>query len=123
MAEPGMVLTRLFLQPAGLAMVEPPTRVKTVLGSCVASTRRSPRLGLSGMAHCLLPSAGVPAEGLPRAEALRYVDSSVDLMLREFARRGAFAEELEIKLLGGAGSGGGAGPGCGFCVGDRKSVV
>jgi chemotaxis protein CheD len=120
MAEPGVVAAPLFLQPGELAIVEAPQRVKTVLGSCVAVIMRSARLGLAAMAHCLLPSAGVEAGGLLGAEALRYVDTSIDLMLREFARRGATAQELEIKLFGGANSGGDAEPDCGYCVGKRN---
>jgi chemotaxis protein CheD len=92
----------VFLQPGELFTTEVPVSVKTVLGSCLAVTMRAPRLGLAAMAHCLLPNAGTSSSALPEAEALRYVDSTIELMLRRFASRGVGREELEIKLFGGS---------------------
>ena len=92
----------VFLQPGELFTGEMGVRVKTVVGSCLAIVMRAPRLGLASIAHCLLPLAGVSADALPRTEALRYVDTTLELMLRAFAGRGAAAEEMEVKLFGGA---------------------
>lgn len=93
----------LFLQPSDMAITEGPATVKTVLGSCVAVIMRAPRLGVAAIAHCLLPNAPDGPLPLARHEALRYVDSTVELMLVEMSRRGATAVELEVKLFGGAG--------------------
>lgn len=95
---------QLFLQPSDLAITEGPARVKTVLGSCVAVVMRAPRLGMAAIGHCLLPRAPALAAPLTRQEALKYVDSTIGLMLRELARRGAGAVDLEVKLFGGADS-------------------
>ena len=92
----------VFLKPGELFTGQSPARVKTVLGSCVAITVRDRRLGLAAMAHCLLPEAGAPADELPRQEALRFVDTTIDLLLNAFRRQGARAGDLEIKLFGGA---------------------
>ena len=94
----------LLLHPGELFTTNAATRVKTVLGSCVAITMRAPRLGLSSIVHCQLPEAGAPLDLVARADAPRYVDAAIDLMLRSFARRGAVLAELEIKLFGGADS-------------------
>jgi chemotaxis protein CheD len=92
----------LFLQPAQMVIAEAPARVKTVLGSCVAISMRAPGLGLASMAHCILPSAPRVPGALPREEALKYVDTAIELMLTEMAGRGAAAGDLEVKLFGGA---------------------
>ncbi len=92
----------VFLQPGEIFTTSAATRVKTVLGSCVAITMRAPRLGLSSIAHCLLPEAGTPLDRIASNEAPRYVDSAIHHMLQTFARSGADVQELEIKLFGGA---------------------
>ncbi len=94
----------VFLGPAELLVTRGHQRVQTVLGSCLAIIMRSARLGVASMAHCLLPMADLSNEALPRREALRYVDSTIHLMLREFALRGVSSAELEIQLFGGADS-------------------
>jgi chemotaxis protein CheD len=111
---------RVFLQPAGIVVANQPALIRTVLGSCVAITMRSPRLGLAAVAHCLLPHAGAPAATLAPAEALRYVDSTVDLMLMAFARCGVTPREIEVKLFGGADNMNAADPGRGYQVGKRN---
>ncbi len=102
MPEPSSAGAAMFLQPAQMWVADRPTRIKTVLGSCVAITMLAPRLGVGAMGHCLLPNAGAATKNLSRNDALKYVDSTVDLMLQAFARRGVVSDELEIKLFGGA---------------------
>ena len=106
MPSPAAIDSTVFLHPGQLFTTQSPVSVKTILGSCLAVTMRAPRLGLAAMAHCLLPSAGVSSSALSEAEALRYVDSAIEFMLRSFAARGVAREELEIKLFGGAGRSG-----------------
>jgi chemotaxis protein CheD len=93
---------KVFLQPGELFMSETPVKVKTVLGSCVAIVMRAPRRGLAAISHCMLPEAADTGRVLSRAEALRYVDATVEIMLRGFSTRGIGCAELEIKLFGGA---------------------
>jgi chemotaxis protein CheD len=102
MTEEPMVMPRIHLQPAAAVVTDKPTMVHTVLGSCVAVTMRVARLGLAAAAHCLLPNAGAPAAALEEAEALRFVDTTIELMLGDFTRRGASLQEIEVKLFGGA---------------------
>jgi len=92
----------VFLRPGELWTTDIPTRVKTVLGSCVAITMRAPRLGLASITHCLLPSAGGRPETLSRSEALKYVDATIGILIDTFASHGAAVSELEVKLIGGA---------------------
>jgi chemotaxis protein CheD len=93
---------RIFLQPTGLIIAEDPVQVRTVLGSCVAITLWSPRSGLAAIGHSLLPKAAAPAASLTREEALRYVDTTIDLMFLAFAQRGIGPGEIEVKVFGGA---------------------
>jgi len=92
----------VFLQPGELWLDDIPLLVKTILGSCVAITMRAPRLGLSSVTHCLLPSAGAKPGSLTRKEALKYVDATIGILLQSFLSRGAAVAELEVKLIGGA---------------------
>jgi chemotaxis protein CheD len=89
-----------------------PMRVKTIVGSCVAIAMRAPRVGFAVVAHCLLPYAGKPVDV---NEAPRYVDTAIALMMRMAAERGALAEDVEVKLFGGADS-----IGAGYGVGSRN---
>jgi chemotaxis protein CheD len=92
----------VFLLPGEMFTAERPLRIKTVLGSCVAIIMRAPKHGLAAMSHCMLPAVGDAGRPLPRSEALRYVDATVEIMLHQFAARGIACEELEVKLFGGA---------------------
>ncbi len=92
----------VFLKPGEWVLAEEPTRVKTILGSCVAITVRAPRFHLAAMTHCLLPTASEATEMPDESSTLRYVDSAIETVLDVFARRGALPADLEVKLVGGA---------------------
>jgi chemotaxis protein CheD len=114
MPEDRRAVAKRFLLPGELLFVHAPTRVRTILGSCVAITMRAAHSDLAAVVHCLLPRAG---EGpLPQIEAPKYVDSAIDAMLGMFAQHGTAVHELEVKVFGGAdnlNSSGGAGYGVG----------
>ena len=93
---------KVFLRPGELWTADSPTLIKTILGSCLAITMRAPRLGLASITHCLLPCAGDRPERLPRSEALKYVDATLEILCGTFGARGAAIRELEVKLIGGA---------------------
>lgn len=111
-----------YLQPAEAVLSQTRSRMRTVLGSCVAITMRAPRLGYAAMVHCVLPRAGVAAAALRGREALRYVDTAVEILLDAFRRHGARVEELEVKLFGGADGLAGQMPEGGYAVG-RKNIA
>ena len=119
MAEVKLVDDAAFLLPGDLFVSEAPARVKTVVGSCLAIMIRVPRLGLAAIAHCLLPEARLPAACLTRQEALRYVDTTLEIMLQKMTAHGARFDELEVKLFGGADSMGISG----YRVGGRNLEV
>ena len=49
-------ILEIFLQPGEFYFGEGKTRVRTLLGSCVAITLWHPRLHLGGMSHYVLPN-------------------------------------------------------------------
>ena len=94
----------VFLLPGEVFTADKAVLVKTVVGSCLAITIRAPQLGISAIAHCVLPEAGVSLDALGAEEAPRYVDTAIELMLRVLTGWGAALRDLEIKIIGGADS-------------------
>jgi len=94
---------RVFLHPGECYFTDAPVAIHTILGSCVALTMRDPVSGQAAMCHCLLPTKpGTDAGRQPVEDHFRYVDTSLEAMLREFRLRAVPAGRLEIKLFGGA---------------------
>jgi chemotaxis protein CheD len=76
-----------------------PAILKTLLGSCVAVTFRSPRCGLGALCHGALPRCP-PDVRAP--EGYRYVDFAIRELIRQFENAGARRGELQVKVFGGA---------------------
>ncbi len=88
----------IFLQPGEFYFGGQDTRIRTLLGSCVAITMWHPRLLIGGMCHFMLPSRIVrPADELDG----RYADEAMALFHREIRRLGMRPEEFQVKLFGG----------------------
>jgi chemotaxis protein CheD len=108
----------IFLQQGEVYFGGADTRIRTILGSCVAVTAWHPELHIGGMCHYILPSRRARsaalhyrAEDIPihfasrRARALdldgKYADEALELMFSEMHRNGARPREFQIKLFGG----------------------
>jgi chemotaxis protein CheD len=91
----------VFLQPGELYFGESRTRIRTLLGSCVAITLWHPRLEIGGMCHYMLPRR--PRRKGWEAEPLdgRYAEDAMKLFLREIHRTRTRAAEFQVKLFGG----------------------
>lgn len=79
--------------------------VSTLLGSCVAVTMFSQRLGAGAICHGLLPSCkGVKPCVCDNycLEGKRYVDCSIIRMLGWFRENGVAQEEIDVKVFGGS---------------------
>jgi chemotaxis protein CheD len=89
----------IFLQPGEFYFGDGVTRIRTLLGSCVAVTFWHPRLRAGGMSHCMLPERPRRARG----EALdgRYADDAMLLALAEIVRAGTRPAEYQVKIFGG----------------------
>jgi chemotaxis protein CheD len=88
----------IFLHQGEVYFGDRDTRVRTVLGSCVAITLWHPGLLIGGMCHYMLPSRRrIATESLSG----KYADEALALMFSEIKRSGARPNEYQIKLFGG----------------------
>jgi len=91
----------VYLHPGQLCVARQPSRVTTVLGSCVAAVLYSPRLQMGGICHAVMPQAGyTQASG----SEFRYTDRAVSHLFACFQRLGVDPGEIIVKLFGGANS-------------------
>lgn len=88
----------IFLQPGEWWFGDENTRIRTILGSCVAVTLWHPQRRIGGMCHFMLPSRVRPPGGGPDG---RYGDEAIDALAGEIRRNRAKACEFEAKLFGG----------------------
>jgi chemotaxis protein CheD len=88
----------IFLQPGDFYFGDEHTRIRTLLGSCVAITIWHPRLKQGGMCHYMLPEH--TGRGRKRPDG-RYADDVMVLFMRELAANKTLAKDYEVKLFGG----------------------
>jgi chemotaxis protein CheD len=93
-------LAEVILQPGDYYFGEAPTRIKTLLGSCIAMTLWHPRVARGGMVHCLLPTRGAGSGALELSG--RFVDEGLRWLFREAVRSGIDPGQCEFKLFGGS---------------------
>lgn len=86
-----------YLHPGEIHASGHPTRVTTILGSCVAVCLIDPRRHVAGLNHFLLPYAPATAHG-----STRYGDVAIDVLVRRLLALGATRDGLMAKLFGGA---------------------
>jgi chemotaxis protein CheD len=101
MTAPPSSVPYLFLKPGELVIAEQPCVVSTLLGSCVAVTMVSRRIGVGAICHALLPSCKAK-DRCSCPERFRQVDCAIRGMIEEFARRGVPCSGIEAKIFGGA---------------------
>lgn len=88
----------IFLQPGDLWFGDHNTRIRTILGSCVAVTLWHPTRLIGGMCHYMLPSRVRPPGSAPDG---RYADEAMEALLNDIRKLHARPEEFEAKLFGG----------------------
>jgi chemotaxis protein CheD len=95
---PDLVL-EVNLQPGDFYFGDRETRVRTLLGSCVAITLWHPQLLIGGMCHYLLPEY----RQLNRNNELdgRYADEALQLFMQEIQNAGTHPCEYIVKMFGG----------------------
>jgi len=116
----------IFLQPGEYYFGDAATRIRTLLGSCVAVTFWHPERRLGGMCHFLLPTRNrkLPGEGLPLDEDSmlrllrdtmanraapaffnrldgRYGDEAILLLIREAVSNHTDPLDYQVKVFGG----------------------
>ena len=107
----------IVLQPGEYHFGDRHTRIRTLLGSCVAITLWHPRLLIGGMCHFLLPNRGT---GTALQGDGRYGDEAMALLLEAVAAHGTRPQEYEAKLFGGGDMFGGRLTHAAFNIGARN---
>jgi chemotaxis protein CheD len=92
----------VYLKPGELCIAEKPTKVVTVLGSCVSVTFFSKRLRIGAICHATLPVCRHKNCKKDCGDTHKYTDCSIRFMLRKFRDFGIAEHEIEIKVFGGA---------------------
>ncbi len=90
----------IFLQPGELWFGDEKTRIRTVLGSCVAIVLWHPQRRIGGMCHFMLPARPRARTGDQPLDG-RYGDEAMELLLREVRRCGTVPADYQAKLFGG----------------------
>jgi chemotaxis protein CheD len=92
-------ILEVFLQPGEFYFGEGKTRIRTLLGSCVAITLWHPRLHLGGMSHYVLPNRRHRKKHEPLDG--RYADEVMEMFMRELRHSHTKPGEYEVKIFGG----------------------
>ena len=92
------VVEEIVLQPGEYHFGDQNTRMRTLLGSCVAITLWHPHLLIGGMCHFLLPS-----RVREKRDALdgKYADEVIQLLLDEIKMKNTYPSEYDAKIFGG----------------------
>ncbi|MHA2364044.1 MAG: chemotaxis protein CheD [Candidatus Hodarchaeales archaeon] len=86
---------------ADLVTSESPHVLITVVGSCIAICLYNPIRHIGSLAHALLPSITVGSKkGILNPK--RYVDTLIEMQIRDLRLKGIIHSSLEAKLIGGA---------------------
>jgi chemotaxis protein CheD len=89
----------LFLNPGDYAFGAAGTRIRTILGSCVAVTFWHPELRLGAMCHYLLPARG---PSLDEPHGGKYAGEVIPIIAAHFAGKGLQPGVLQVKMFGGS---------------------
>jgi len=92
-----MDVEEIYLAPGSLCFRSSPTRIRTLLGSCVSMIVWHPVRKLGGISHCLLPGRrqrGMLLDG-------SYVDEAFEWLMQNIQGYRSEASEYQLKLFGG----------------------
>ena len=89
----------IFLNPGEYAFGEGQTRIRTILGSCVAVTFWHPGLKIGAMCHYQLPTRG-PSQCEPTGG--KYAEDVLSIISAHFADKSIHASTLQVKMFGGS---------------------
>ena len=89
----------IFLNPGEFYFSDRETRIRTILGSCVAVTLWHPVKQIGGMCHYMLPGN----RRKDRGDELdgRYADSAMMLFMKELAKSNTKPGDYQVKIFGG----------------------
>lgn len=91
-------ILEIFLQPGEFYFGDEKTRIRTLLGSCVAIVLWHPTRCIGGMCHYMLPHSPRERHGEPLDG--RYAVDAMQMFMRELARSGTKASDYQVNLFG-----------------------
>lgn len=91
----------IFLQPGEVYFGDMDTRIRTLLGSCVAITWWHPNRKIGAMCHYLLPDRPRTQKKLEQALDGRYAEEAFDIVMRYISKEATFPGEYVVKMFGG----------------------
>ena len=89
----------IFLQPGEFFFSDKDTRIRTILGSCVAVVLWHPRYLIGGMCHYMLPG-GRKAQRVDELDG-KYADDAMLLFMQELKKTGTKPQDYVVKMFGG----------------------
>jgi chemotaxis protein CheD len=96
-------LKAIYLKPGEFYIGEHPVVVSTILGSCVSVTMFHMLSRMGAICHGLLPRCGgkKSCDGTC-IDGFKYVDCSIERMIKKFDALGFNRGEIQVKIFGGA---------------------
>jgi chemotaxis protein CheD len=92
-------ITEVVLGPGDLHFGDRNTRIRTLLGSCVAVTLWHPGAHIGGMCHCMMPTR---RGRVPHGELSgRYADEAMELLMDELRDANTSPRDYQVKMFGG----------------------
>jgi chemotaxis protein CheD len=100
---PVQKLPTIYLKPGEVHFGDEPSRVVTILGSCIAVIMYHRHTRIGAICHAIMPTYVATKKKRPPSEdVLQYVDSSVEWMLKRFEKIGISPKDLDVKIFGGS---------------------
>ena len=94
-------LEQSYLKPGDCILCKQPTRVTTVLGSCISLTFYHPQKAVGALTHSLMPCQNSTKDS-SADQPCKFVDTSIAYVLNWFSKLHIPLNQLEVKLFGGA---------------------
>jgi chemotaxis protein CheD len=94
----------VFLQPGEFYWGDADTRIRTILGSCVAVTIWHPKKQVGGMCHIILPQRCESHKKSHAGEekSAKYADEAISLMMYEMNKIKVRPKDCQVKVFGGS---------------------
>lgn len=100
MSDPAGLL-EVFLGPGDLYFGDHSTRIRTLLGSCVAITLWHPVALIGGMCHYMMPTRHGLTQAGHHDLCGRYADEALTILLHEITAAHTSPHDYQVKMFGG----------------------
>lgn len=96
-------LQNVYIHPGEACFSSKPIVVSTVLGSCLSIVMFSKKIKYAGFSHCMLPNCRECNLNCDKCnERFRYVDCTIEFMIKKFQKMQIQTKDIEVKIFGGA---------------------